>query len=211
MRVVRLVAPSRTTRMYRGDIGIYCVSVPVSDLRPGCGMARERIYKGVCELRDSLSRYVKMAGEGAVVIIRSRNKEILAILTSKDLLELCDSGTPLPHEFYAAFMRREEISVELMKILVSVSFETAQKILAAATELAKPDAAKRKAKRESRPVRPIDEIPTIAAAKIDRFDRLPLGIPTRPLPPLSEMIRLKEEEKTRGSVVNGVVTAKREG
>lgn len=163
-------------------------------------MARERVYKGVCELRDSLSKYVKMAGEGAVVIIRSRNKEILAILTSKDLLELCDSGTPLPHEFYVAFMRREEISTELMKILVSVSFETAQKILVAAHELAKPDAAKRKAKRENRPAKPADEIPTIAAAKISRFDNLPPGIPTRPLPPLSEMMKLKEEEKARSAV-----------
>jgi len=96
--------------------------------------------------RLSCTTRKELEGEGSLIVIKNREEEILACLTSKEILELCDSAMPLPNEFYAAFMRRAAISTELMKLILCVSYETAQKILTNAIELAKFDEQKRRAK-----------------------------------------------------------------
>lgn len=128
----------------------------------------ERVYVGVRALRNRMAEYVAKAGAGALVIIRDRNKRVLAVMTSEGIA--CAGGVErLPTEIYAAYFLHREALATISAILHRVTPLTVQEIVQAAVQI---EASAKPAKRTTKPTPPAS------------FE---------PSPPIEEPADLKEE------------------
>lgn len=117
----------------------------------GSNTKPERVYTGVRALRNRMAEYVAKAGAGALVIVRDRNKRVLAVMTSEGIA--CAGGVErLPPEIYAAYFLHREALALISAILHRVTPLTAQQIVQAASEIeAAAKLPKRKATTEPTP------------------------------------------------------------